>query len=132
MAMSSIMSSGSRTSATAGTRSSRWPVRWEAPGRRASILDGRTGERRSAIDFVIGDLGGTGLCGASLPGARGKQILLITSMLRQAANDAVPELTPPGSPHLARPIVNGEFFLWTFDGRKPERKGSPTPAEYYA
>lgn len=94
------------------------------------ILDGRTGERRAAIDFITGDFGWKGLCGAYLPGTRGKQILLVTSM-RQAANDAAPELTPPGSPHLARPIVNGEFSLWALDGRKLERRWSLTPTEYY-
>jgi hypothetical protein len=94
------------------------------------ILDGRSGERRAAIDFITGDFGWKGLCGAYLPGTRGKQIFLVTSM-RQAAGEALPELTPLGSPHLARAVVNGEFALWAFDGRNAERRWTRTPKEYY-
>jgi hypothetical protein len=94
------------------------------------ILDGRSGERRAAIDFITGDFGWKGLCGAHIPGTRGKQVFLVTSM-RQAASEATPELTPPGSPHLARTVANGEFALWTFDGQKAERRWARTPKEYY-
>ena len=94
------------------------------------ILDGKTGERRAAIDFITGDFGWKGLCGAYLLGTRGKQIFLVTSM-RQAAGEASPELTPPGSPQLTRPVANGEFSLWAFDGRKAERRWTRTPKEYY-
>ncbi len=94
------------------------------------ILDGKTGERRAAIDFITGDFGWKGLCGAYLLGTRGKQIFLVTSM-RQAAGEASPELTPPGTPQLDRPVANGEFSLWAFDGRKAERRWTLTPKEYY-
>jgi outer membrane protein assembly factor BamB len=94
------------------------------------ILDGRTGAQRAAIDFITGDFAWKGLCGAYLPGTRGKQIFLVTSM-RQAASEAPPELTPPGSPHQARPVANGEFSLWAFDGHKAERRWARTPPEYY-
>src|SRR5262249_14836127 len=69
-------------------------------------LDADPGERRGAIDFITGDFGWKGLCGAYVSGKKGEQILLVTSM-RQAAREASPELTPPGSPHLARPVANG-------------------------
>ncbi len=94
------------------------------------ILDGRTGERRAAIDFITGDFGWKGLCGTYLPGTKGKQIFLVTSM-RQAASEASPELTPPDTPHLARPVANGELSLWDFDGLKAERRWTRTPKEYY-
>ena len=94
------------------------------------ILDGRSGERRAAIDFITGDFGWKGLCGAYLSDAKGKQIFLVTSM-RQAAGDAPPELTPPGSPHLARPVANGEFSLWAYDGQDVHRRWTRTPKEYY-
>src|SRR4051812_28567810 len=53
------------------------------------ILDGRIGEVRAAIDFITGDFGWKGLCGAYIPGTKGKQIVLVTSM-RQAVADAPP------------------------------------------
>jgi outer membrane protein assembly factor BamB len=94
------------------------------------ILDGRSGTQRAAIDFITGDFAWKGLCGAYMPGTKGKQIFLVTSM-RQAASEAPPELTPPGSQHQARPVANGEFALWAYDGEKVERRWSRTPQEYY-
>ena len=93
------------------------------------ILDGKTGERRAAIEFITGDFGWKGLCGAYVPGKKGRQIFLVTSM-RQAVGETPPELTPPGSPHLARPVGNGEFSLWDFDGRKAAGCWTRTPKEY--
>jgi hypothetical protein len=93
------------------------------------ILNGRTGAWRAAIDFVTGDFGWRGLCGAYLPGRKGRQIVLVTSM-RQAAGDAPPELTPPGSAHRARPVSKGEFALWAFDGQEARRRWSRTPEEF--
>ncbi len=94
------------------------------------ILDGRSGHRRAAIEFITGDFGWKGLCGAYLPGTKGKQIFLVTSM-RQAAGDASPGLTPPSSPHLSRTVANGEFSLWSFDGQEASRRWTRTPKEYY-
>ncbi|HEY2429034.1 MAG TPA: VCBS repeat-containing protein, partial [Acidimicrobiales bacterium] len=51
--------------------------------------------------------------------------------MRQAAADAPPELAPPGSPHQARPVANGEFALWAYDGQKAERRWGRPPPQYY-
>lgn len=80
------------------------------------ILDPRNGKKLAAIDFSTGDFGFTGLCGAYVAGAKGKQIFLVTSD-RQSEK---------GWP----PTQMGEFSLWTFDGKEAKRAWSYVPTEF--
>jgi hypothetical protein len=80
------------------------------------ILDSQTGKKLAAIDFITGDFGFTGLCGAYVAGAKGKQIFLVTSD-RQSEQ---------GWP----PTQTGEFSLWTFDGKAAKRAWSYVPTEF--
>ncbi|HEY1376357.1 MAG TPA: FG-GAP-like repeat-containing protein [Gemmataceae bacterium] len=79
------------------------------------ILDAKTGKARAAIDFLSGDFGFTGLCGAYVPGRAGKQIFLVTSA-RQGAGVA--------------PAQTGEFSLWALDGGQAKRLWSHVPSEF--
>lgn len=79
------------------------------------ILDAATGKKRGAIDFLTGDYGFTGLCGAYVPGRKGKQIFLVTSC-RQPPNGSMTQL--------------GEFSLWAFDGSKVSRLWAYDPPEF--
>jgi hypothetical protein len=79
------------------------------------ILDGRTGQKRAAIDINTGDFSWRGHCGAYLPNTKGKQIFIITSN-RQA------ESGPAAS--------FGEFSLWSFDGKETKRNWAWTPNEH--
>ncbi len=78
------------------------------------ILDAKTGKTRAAIDFLSGDFGFTGLCGAYIPGRPGKQIFLVTSS--RAGIDA------PAA-------QNGEFSVWVLDGTA-KRLWSYVPPEF--
>lgn len=78
------------------------------------ILDSRTGALLDAIDFGTGGYGWNGHCGSYLPGLKSKQIFLVTSCEQ-----------PVGGPVASF----GHFSLWTFDGRKAERKWSWEPNE---
>lgn len=79
------------------------------------ILDAATGRKRGAIDFLTGDYGFTGLCGAYVPGRKGKQIFLVTSC-RQPPQGSMTQL--------------GEFSLWAFDGAKADRLWAYDPTEF--
>ncbi len=78
------------------------------------ILDGRTGRRRAAIEINTGDFSWRGHCGSYLPGKKGKQIFIVTSM-RQA------ESGPARSA--------GEFALWAYDGKTATRQWGWSPTE---
>jgi hypothetical protein len=78
------------------------------------VLDGPTGKSRGAIDIVTGDFGFVGMCGAYVPGSKGKQVFVVTSCRQGEAG----------------PSQNGEFALWTFDGTKVSRAWSYVPPEF--
>src|SRR3989442_741311 len=78
------------------------------------ILDGRTGAQRAAIEISTGDFSWRGHCGPYLPGQRGKQLLIITSM-RQAQSGP--------------PAALGQFELWSFDGQRAVPRWTVTPKE---
>ncbi|PWU07981.1 MAG: hypothetical protein C5B50_30440 [Verrucomicrobia bacterium] len=79
------------------------------------ILDGRTGEKRAAIEISTGDYSWRGHCGPWIPGEKGKQIFLVTSM-RQS------ESGPPA--------CLGQFSLWSFDGQSVTQRWSHIPTEF--
>ncbi len=55
------------------------------------ILDGRTGDQKAAIDINTGDFSWRGHCGAYVPGQKGKQVLIITSMRQSQSGPAASE-----------------------------------------
>jgi hypothetical protein len=79
------------------------------------ILDGRTGKRRAAIEVNTGDFSFRGHLGSYIPGKKGKQLFIVTSMMQDAA----------GGPRLT-----GEFALWSFDGEKVQRHWNWAPSEH--
>lgn len=79
------------------------------------ILDGRTGEKRAAIEISTGDYSWRGHCGSYLPKEKGKQIFLVTSM-RQS------ETGPAAS--------FGQFSLWSYDGKAVTQRWAWTPNEH--
>jgi len=94
------------------------------------ILDGRTGKLRGAIEFNGGDFGQQTSLGAYVAGERGKQIFIVTSLRQLEAKD--PSYTPDiDGPHDSGTYANnGEFSLWSFDGRKVRRLWGWSPKEY--
>ena len=74
------------------------------------ILNAKTGKLRATIDFLSGDFGFTGLCGAFVPGRPGKQILLVTSCRQETHN--------------------GEFSVWMLEGGKTKRLWAYVPPEF--
>ena len=80
------------------------------------ILDARTGRLRAAIDLVTGDFSFRVSLGSFVPGERGKQFFVVTSMLQAESG--------PARSH-------GEFALWSFDGRRAVRRWAWSPREYY-
>lgn len=79
------------------------------------ILDGRTGKRRAAIEVNTGDFSWRGHLGPYIPGAKGKQIFIVTSML-QSEREGTRQ--------------TGEFALWSFDGEKVRRHWNWAPSEH--
>jgi hypothetical protein len=93
------------------------------------ILEGTTGRLRASIAINTGDFGWRGLCGAYRPDLKGKQVFLVTSM-RQEARDPPAALTPPGRAHQAIAASNGQFALWSYDGKAVEQRWAWTPQEH--
>ncbi|MGZ5567982.1 MAG: hypothetical protein ACXWKG_13275, partial [Limisphaerales bacterium] len=79
------------------------------------ILDGRTGQRKAAIEINTGDYSFRGHCGAYIPGKKGKQIFVVTSMLQNSTGGS---------------RMNGEFALWSFDGKETKRHWNWIPGEH--
>jgi outer membrane protein assembly factor BamB len=79
------------------------------------ILDGRTGEKRAAIEISTGDYSWHGNCGPYLPNRKGKQIFLVTSMCQSETGAAK---------------LNGQFSLWSFDGKAAKQEWAWTPSEF--
>lgn len=94
------------------------------------ILDGLTGKKRGVIEFNLGDFGfQTGL-GAYVSGEKGKQIFIVTSLRQLEGKD--PKYVPDiDSPHDSGTYAsNGEFSLWSYDGKKVRRRWGWSPKEY--
>lgn len=81
------------------------------------ILDAATGVKRAAIEINTGDYGWRGHCGPYLPGAKGKQIFVLCS-----ARQSEKGISPAAS--------NGEGMLWSYDGKRVQRRWTWTPPEY--
>jgi len=79
------------------------------------ILDGRTGQRRAAIEINTGDFSFRGHVGSFVPNKKGKQIFVVTSMLQNSAGGS---------------RINGEFALWSFDGKAVHRDWNWVPGEH--
>jgi hypothetical protein len=94
------------------------------------ILDGRSGKLRGVIEFNGGDFGQQTSLGAYVRGDSGKQIFIVTSLRQLEGRD--PSYTPDiDSPHDSGTYAsNGEFSLWSFDGKKVRRRWGWSPKEY--
>ena len=79
------------------------------------ILDGTTGQKLAVIEIKTGDFSWRGSLGPYLPGKKGKQIFLVTSMCQNETGG---------------PRSFGEFSLWAFDGKTATRQWGWSPTEH--
>lgn len=93
------------------------------------VIEGTTGRQKAAIEISTGDFGWKGNLGKFLPGRPGKQIFLVTSM-RQAAAEPPAELAPSGAPRTPTQGSNGQFWLWSFDGKSARQHWTWAPQEH--